>query len=832
MRVFATCVLFLSISPAQAGPGDTISKVVSLLQDMLDKSKEDGTNDRTLYAKFKCFCDTTTEAKKTAIANEEDQIETLEALLAAKRAHNSELSQDVAKLQASMDDNEAARDEATTLRNSENTSFKKEKKDLETGISQLDRAIDILSAVGADQTVSGDSTSEKLLAADATAAAKGAFMEKKGNVHKGHINLKGLDTDMKEALRAASVFLSGSQRKKVTAFMQGPTANYNSQSGEIVGVIKSMSDTFKSNLASAITAEDKAQSEYDALMAVKQSEFDEMEKAHTDKKKTIGDNSGTISTKSSELETVQGELASDTQFLADLTDRCALKKKEYEHRTMLRTNEEAAIAQAISILNSDEAFATFDEAGVQTFVQLDSKDSVRSRVAQSLMGKHSRRLTRIAQALKAANPFEKVLQMIDESIAVIDQEEKADDEKHAWCAKEQADSNADSDDKEDDIATLNGNIGDLETSISDTKDLLAQAQSDLKDNQDDQAFATKTRADEKAVFDKEIANADATQAILTKAIEVLEKYYKFMKAHNAEKTYAEHAGKDSGGGNLERLAGKSIVELKEACNEKPECVGFNSAGWLKSSLADQSEWYDWEDGTLYVKELSGGLGFIQLTQDPVEGEPESFGMEMKGQSKEGGEAIGMLKFILGESEKEETDLKADEDTAISDFESNMNTLTGQESDLKEDIAAYELNLANDEKSLMQATEDKNAATGDNKAINAYLDSIEPGCTFIQSNLDKRKDARSSEKAALENAITTLKGTPVFQAAMAAAENERLGKCVLKESDYACGKDGSKRGEAKCEACVEGVTVYGYCTQNPSASGCSDATATSSAGALA
>ena len=25
---------------------------------------------------------------------------------------------------------------------------------------------------------------------------------------------------------------------------------------------------------------------------------------------------------------MQGELASDTQFLADLTDRCALKKKE------------------------------------------------------------------------------------------------------------------------------------------------------------------------------------------------------------------------------------------------------------------------------------------------------------------------------------------------------------------------------------------------------------------------------------------------------------------------------------------------------------------------
>ena len=35
--------------------------------------------------------------------------------------------------------------------------------------------------------------------------------------------------------------------------------------------------------------------------------------------------------------------------------------------------------------------------------------------------------------------------------------------------------------------------------------------------------------------------------------------------------------------------------------------------------------------------------------------------------------------------------------------------------------------------------------------------------FIQGNLDKRKDARTSEKTALENAISTLKGTPVFQA---------------------------------------------------------------------
>ena len=53
------------------------------------------------------------------------------------------------------------------------------------------------------------------------------------------------------------------------------------RSGEIVGVIKSMSDTFKSNLASANTAEDKAKGEYDTLMDVKTSEFNEMEKVRS-----------------------------------------------------------------------------------------------------------------------------------------------------------------------------------------------------------------------------------------------------------------------------------------------------------------------------------------------------------------------------------------------------------------------------------------------------------------------------------------------------------------------------------------------------------------------
>ena len=85
--------------------------------------------------------------------------------------------------------------------------------------------------------VSGDSDSELLMAKDATESAKAMFMSKKSVVKK-------LDDNLKEALRAASVFLDNKQRGVVSSFLQAPfTGNYNAQSGEIVGVLKNMNDT-------------------------------------------------------------------------------------------------------------------------------------------------------------------------------------------------------------------------------------------------------------------------------------------------------------------------------------------------------------------------------------------------------------------------------------------------------------------------------------------------------------------------------------------------------------------------------------------------------------
>merc|ERR1719359_2824719 len=669
------------------------------------------------------------------------------------------------------------------------------------------------------------------MARDATATAKGAFMAQSHSMSK--IRLNDLTSDMKAALRAASVFLTGSERHKVTAFMQAPfTGNYNSQSGEIVGIIKNMRDTFAANLKTATAAENKALSEHNKIKGEQESEFSAMEKSKNDKTKTLGDNSATVTSTSEELSTTQGELATNQQFLADLKDSCAEKKKQFDHRNMLRSNEDVAIAQAISILNSDDAFATFQTADVQTFVQLTEVKGIRRTVAQALMTKgralKSARLQKVASAIKAENPFGKVLEMINTAIGVIDEEKKEDAAKDAFCTKAQGDSNSAQSEAEGEMSSLNSQIDQLKVDIDTSETNIADAKQNLADNREAQRVATEQRQNEKAEFDAADKNAVATQQLITEALKVLEDYYAFLHSHNAKKSYKKTAGKDSGGGNLERIEGASIADLETACSAKPECVGFNSAGWLKSEIKDSSEWYDWDGGDLYEKELTA-KSFIQKKQKD---EPATWGDEMEGQRDQGNSAINMLKFIKQSSVDEQKDFTDTENDNINSYNNAMTTLTDAEAQLVADIDSYESTLAKQNKDKVQAEEDLSGETGERNTVKAYLASIKPGCDFIQANLQKRIDAQTSEKNALKGAIKTLEGTPTFKAAMAAAENERLGKCVLKESDYACGENGEKRGDAACEACLEGVTVFGYCQRNGSAPGCSDATKTSSAGALA
>jgi hypothetical protein len=328
-----------------------------------------------------------------------------------------------------------------------------------------------------------------------------------------------------------------------------------------------------------------------------------------------------------------------------------------------------------------------------------------------------------------------------------------------------------------------------------------------------------------------LSNCEDAEKILAKAIEVLTKYYEFLHSHNAEKTYEEKAGKDSGGGNLERLEGLSVEELEKACSEKPECMGFNSAGWLKASLAEPDQWYDWDGGSLYVKMLNGvpatesPTKLLQMfSKQPLEGEPtEEFS---SGQGESGNKAIDMLVFIAGETKAEKEQAITDEQASQMAYESEMQALTASETTLLENIDTYKLDLANQEKQLEETVEDLTTTEAEHAAIVKYLAEIEPGCEFIKANYETRSQNRDAEISALKEAVSLLEGTPAYQAAEAKAARAAQGEC-----GPTCAELGDDH--AKCQACLEGVTVFGYCSGegNGGAPGCAEATATGSAAEL-
>jgi len=677
----------------------TITKVVKLLQSMLEKSKKEGDEERKIYAKFKCYCDTSEAEKKAAIEEATKTISTLEAKIAELQGSNGEESSKSAELKASMAENKAAQEEATAIREKQNKAFKAEKADLEQAISQMKDALETLAAVGADQTAGAGADHKQFM-------AKGA-------------SLLSLQSSMQNALAAAESFMSKQDYGKFASFVQAPfTGTYTSQSGQVMGILKSMRDTFEANLATAIETEKSQKEAYDKFMKVKKEAYKQMSDLYDEAQESLGGNDQDLGSKRSQLAESEKSKAEDEEFLEKLIPMCKDKAEDYEKRKVMRTNEEAAVAEAISILNSDDAFETFGgvdatSTGKTSFLQIsrhvpeDVKEVMQRllRRAAAEEGHQAPRLHHIISQLQADNPFDTVLDEIDKMIKLIGDEGKADKENLDWCKKERKENKASLKEKNSEILKLEEKIDKLTTTIEDPKTGLkkqiADTEEALRENDEAQKTQTAERQEANVAYQADVKNLVAAESLLKNAIKVLEAYYD----------------------TIDKAFIQSMTNAKE---------------------------------------------------DPAP--PKTWEGSYQGQSSKGGDAISMLKFILDETEKEEKEAHADEEKEQADYEDSMTSLKKEQAKKEKSLANLQDTLAEKEQDLLDAEEDLKSTTKDRDAIEAYLEKIKPGCDFITKNFDLREKNRGTEKSALETAKKTLKGSPAYKNAVADATVESYGKC--------------------------------------------------------
>jgi len=857
----------------------TITKVVKILQEMLVKSKADGEEDDVLFAKYKCYCDSNTDEKETSIKDITESIGLLRGKIAELTAENGKLSQAHSELETDMAENERGRETASSLRSKARTDFIAEEEDMKNAIAQMNQAISTLAAIGADNTIASSSAAQgSLLASQATG---GRFMSSSQAQHhvplivqqanakdltwaaqaieksQPHQSLLRVNKDMKAALNMASMLMSPGEKRKLDSFLQAPGGHYSAESGEIVGILKNMRDTFETNLANARQAEKASEGAHSKFVAVQLDAHSKMTADYQAKGSILSDNDDVLATKRDQKDTAEEALANDQEFLAKLKRLCETKTREYDDRKMIRANEEAAVAQAISILNSDDSFDTFGKVDATksgamgaSFLQLAAaapKEDIRAALLTKLQTAAQRykslRLARVAVTLEnKANPFDKVIEQVESMIALIAKEGAADAEQFAWCTSEREVMHEQKTDKEAVMVEIEGVINSLlETLNGDVDGLrtqLAQEQATLSQNLKDQADTLADRKFENAEYTKLVkANVDSQETI-KKAVKSLQQFYDWLHAKQGPHHYEKTPGKDSGGGNIKRVAEAAIPDLEEMCSEDPECLGFNSEGWMKMEIKAEDKLYDVAGTDLYVKvfDASNPVGLLQrgggseaeaaakgrnqnqrASEDPAP--PSTFEAEADaegayaGQSDKGGDVVGMLNFILSEAKKEEQVAHETEEASQHQFEDEITELQADEADVRERIAALEERVAEKVKELEMAQTDLKKTETEKTAIEAYLLKIRPGCDFITMNIDEREEMRAAEQASLQEALDKMKDTPAFKEAEAQAERDALGECA-----DACIPD---RAVLACQACLAETTEEAYCAARMEEPICAD-----------
>merc|ERR1719204_1190954 len=109
-----------------------------------------------------------------------------------------------------------------------------------------------------------------------------------------------------------------------------------------------------------------------------------MEEMKSSKETHLAENKTALSTSRDELAAATDALEAAEKFLAERKESCAEMRKEYDLRTSTRAQEEAAISEAVAILNSDTAFDNKKLQNTEVaFVQLRAvrAHSVSARVA-------------------------------------------------------------------------------------------------------------------------------------------------------------------------------------------------------------------------------------------------------------------------------------------------------------------------------------------------------------------------------------------------------------------------------------------------------------------
>lgn len=396
-----------------AAAKNPVSKVITLLKDILKEIDHEAEKDGEVYDEISCWCETNDKEKSNNIAELESHLDQLAKSVSYWTSQSSRFTTEVADLKHNLAREQQDLDKATKLREEQLAEFHKEEKELVKSVQSLSTATSAMSKNYINFLQMPD-THIKSVAA-----------EVRGVVERHAHQLKSVLTNSE---RRAVISLIQIEKPGYTheAFLQSWAPDKGSKkqpSGQIFGTLASMKETFEANLAYARKQENENQKSYEMLKTAKTQTIDKLQLKTESEHSQLATINEKIADSAKEKETMLAAKKADVAFLQELQDECAAIDDEFDQRTKTRDQEMEAISGALNVLTSDAAHdtlaRTFSPSLVQKQRTTNSKRrQAASRVLALLADKvHNPRLATLATDVKLdtfGSVRKSIIQLVDE----------------------------------------------------------------------------------------------------------------------------------------------------------------------------------------------------------------------------------------------------------------------------------------------------------------------------------------------------------------------------------------------------------------------------------
>eukprot|EP00401_Gymnodinium_catenatum_P038019 CAMPEP_0117484712 /NCGR_PEP_ID=MMETSP0784-20121206/14595_1 /TAXON_ID=39447 /ORGANISM="" /LENGTH=723 /DNA_ID=CAMNT_0005279285 /DNA_START=93 /DNA_END=2264 /DNA_ORIENTATION=- len=544
--------ILVAAAASAAAPDSPLGKVITLLQEMKTQVEGEAAGDQAAYDKYDCWCKTTDKEKTAVIEATTRTIAELTSFVEEAAAKAGQLKTEIEGLAADIAEDYDALNQATELRNEEKAAFDEENADLTETLAALKKAIEVLSKV---QLLQGGASVPTALSMEASGAAK-ALLQVQDVVQRRLPQFEDvMQRDLFDVLgsienmvmpsgskRVGEVFLSRhgaaafDQNRADPSGLTGAAAgakSYNSRSGQILGILSEMSDQFGRDLATAQKEEAQALEQFEALKAAKLAEIAAATQQTKQKESTLADLVAKSATAKKDITAAEATLSADQQFMMDMTEGCTTEADEYKARVKVRTEEIAALGEALKILTQDDARELFGKT--MSLLQTSSSASVAASVRRAreragervaaVARKHKNMALGSLAARVKLDEFAKVKVMMDKMVEELKAQQKQENEKLEFCKKEL-------DTTEDEIKVAQQEKEDLEEKHTSLANLLAVLDEDIAKLQADVAeteislkAAGEERKAQNQLFQTGVSDQRVTIAILKKALARLEAFY-------------------------------------------------------------------------------------------------------------------------------------------------------------------------------------------------------------------------------------------------------------------------------------------------------------------